>query len=190
MNKNLSAICLILILPVVSLYAQNKTTASTTKVSSPAAKTGKPQPQVKSPKPVETYKPKRDTAKARQAAKIGNKVHREIQSTRGTGNKGRISEMRLTEVKTKKGIRPDIISKSGRPFEIKPNTVSGYRKGRQQLKRQENVVGKRGGLFLYDPKTGKYKIKRTPYSEWQKRRQEIRKTQSPKVDNRRLKPRF
>ena len=46
--------------------------------------------------------------------------------------------------------KPDALTPSGRPIEYKPNTPSGIKQGRRQLKRYERVTGKKGRLLLYD----------------------------------------
>ncbi|WP_179957828.1 hypothetical protein [Exilibacterium tricleocarpae] len=45
---------------------------------------------------------------------------------------------------------PDALTPSGRPIEYKPNTPSGIKEGRRQLKRYERVTGKKGRLLTYD----------------------------------------
>jgi RHS repeat-associated protein len=50
-----------------------------------------------------------------------------------------------------KELRPDALTRSGRPIELKPNTPSGRRQGRAQLRRYEQATGKRGRVVYYDP---------------------------------------
>lgn len=45
---------------------------------------------------------------------------------------------------------PDALSSSGRLVELKPNTVSGRKQGRRQLKRYEQVTGRKGRVIYYD----------------------------------------
>ena len=49
-------------------------------------------------------------------------------------------------------MRPDAISPSGRPVELKPNTPSGRKQGAVQLKKYEKKLGKKGKVVYYDPK--------------------------------------
>lgn len=48
-------------------------------------------------------------------------------------------------------LRPDAISPSGRPVELKPNTPSGRRQGARQLKKYEEALGKKGRIVYYEP---------------------------------------
>ena len=45
---------------------------------------------------------------------------------------------------------PDALSPSGRPVELKPNTPSGRKAGQRQLRRYEEVTGKKGRVVYYD----------------------------------------
>ena len=53
---------------------------------------------------------------------------------------------------TGKTVRPDVVTKGGRPLELKPNTPSGRAKGRSQLPAQERATGKKGRVIYYEPK--------------------------------------
>lgn len=44
---------------------------------------------------------------------------------------------------------PDALSPGGRPVELKPKTPSGIKQGRRQLKRYEQVTGKKGRVVYY-----------------------------------------
>lgn len=41
----------------------------------------------------------------------------------------------------------------GRPVELKPNTPSGRRKGRYQIRKYKVFLGKNGRVIYYDPET-------------------------------------
>lgn len=148
-------------------------------------KTAPVKPRVEAPLKTNS-KPAKNMSEVREAAKVGIKRHQEIQSKLGTSKKGRISERaRMTDIKTRKQMRLDIYSKNGRAFEIKPNTISGRKKGKSQLRKYENATVKRGGLIFYEPKTGKYRIERTPYKEWRYRQKgEPRPTERPRERSR------
>ncbi|MCE9686259.1 RHS domain-containing protein [Shewanella sp. AS16] len=45
---------------------------------------------------------------------------------------------------------PDAITGDGRPIELKPDTPSGRKAGKRQLKKYEKALGKKGRLLLYD----------------------------------------
>jgi hypothetical protein len=47
-------------------------------------------------------------------------------------------------------LRPDAMTFSGRPVELKPNTPSGHRQGKTQTKKYEGATGKRGRVVYYD----------------------------------------
>ncbi len=58
-------------------------------------------------------------------------------------------EPTIVDPQSGKKYRPDAISPSGHPVELKPNTPSGRRRGEQQLKKYEEILQKRGRLILY-----------------------------------------
>lgn len=81
---------------------------------------------------------------------------------------GRRTEVRMSNIETKQGARPDAVTKSGRPVELKPDTASGRKAMENQLNRYENTMNKRGVGVYYDQNGGR-RIERTQYSEWRAR---------------------
>jgi hypothetical protein len=79
---------------------------------------------------------------------LGHDKHREFSEKAKA--KGWQVEPRLIDPKTGKTVKPDAVTKTGKPVELKPNTASGQRKGRQQLKGQERATGKKGRVVYYD----------------------------------------
>ncbi len=65
------------------------------------------------------------------------------------------SEPSLVDPKTGKTVKPDAVTPSGRPVELKPNTPSGRAKGASQIKGQERATGKKGRVVYYEPKKKK-----------------------------------
>lgn len=181
MNKTLLFLCL-LAGAVTSGYSQHRVgpaqggLARTAKESAPRqSRTESARPRAESAKPPSpTRRPTQDMAKLRETARNGVRQHQRIQGQLDRPEKGRVAESRMTEVKTRKRNHIDLYSKSGRPFEIKPDTASGRKKGRQQLKRYEAATGRRGSLILYEPQTGEYRFERTPYPTWKQRQTETR----------------
>lgn len=180
--KNKMFLMLIILGLTASVNSQNKGGISVKTNKSALPKPVKAQSTGLSPtkpakqkvEPIKSTKNKPDTNKARQLAQLGTKRHREIQSKIVTNKKGRQAEVRFSDSKTRKQMRADILTKSNRMFEIKPNTKSGRRqRSKNQLKKYEDASRKRGGMIYYEPQTGKYKFERTPYKEWMKRQQVI-----------------
>ncbi|WP_308425015.1 RHS repeat-associated core domain-containing protein, partial [Shewanella algicola] len=64
-------------------------------------------------------------------------------------DQGWVSKPRIVDANGRVHI-PDALTPSGRPIEYKPNTPSGIKAGRRQLKRYEQVTGKKGRLLTYD----------------------------------------
>jgi hypothetical protein len=62
------------------------------------------------------------------------------------------SEPSLKDPATGKTVKPDAVSKSGRPVELKPNTPSGRAAGRRQLTKYERATQKKGRVVYYDKK--------------------------------------
>ena len=58
----------------------------------------------------------------------------------------------MKDPQTGKTVRPDVVTKSGKPLELKPNTPTGRAKGRRQLPAQERATGKKGRVIYYEPK--------------------------------------
>ncbi|MCG7964041.1 MAG: hypothetical protein N0E54_15180, partial [Candidatus Thiodiazotropha taylori] len=64
-------------------------------------------------------------------------------------DQGWVSKPRIVDADGRVHI-PDARTPSGRPIEYKPNTPSGIKAGKRQLKRYEQVTGKKGRLLTYD----------------------------------------
>ncbi|WP_342316920.1 RHS repeat-associated core domain-containing protein [Lysobacter sp. FW306-1B-D06B] len=87
--------------------------------------------------------------KVRDAAANGRQKHREF-ADKVKAKEGWQSEpQHLVDPKTGKKVVPDALDRSGRPIELKPNTPSGRRAGRQQLDAYERATGKRGRVVYY-----------------------------------------
>ena len=54
------------------------------------------------------------------------------------------SEPSLTDPATGKTVKPDALTPSGHPVELKPNSPSGVKAGKSQMKKYERATGKRG----------------------------------------------
>lgn len=87
--------------------------------------------------------------KVKEAARRGREAHKEFAEK--VKDKGWQSEPRLVDPKTGKTVIPDAVTKSGRPVELKPNTKSGRRQGRRQIKKYERATGKKGRVVYYNP---------------------------------------
>jgi RHS repeat-associated protein len=59
------------------------------------------------------------------------------------------SEPSLTDPATGKTVKPDAVSRAGRPVELKPKTPSGQAAGRRQLPKYERATGKKGRVVYY-----------------------------------------
>lgn len=117
------------------------------------------------------------TEAARKYTKVGHEFDRKLkgQYTEGKSSvRGRNSKARLTDVKSRKQVRPDILTNQRRPFEIKPNSKSGVSRGKTQLKKYENATGRRGALIVYDRTTGKHQFKRTSLRKWEQRERSLK----------------
>jgi len=86
-------------------------------------------------------------------AKYGRKVHEDFKEAVAAKGGNWVPSPRLVDPTTGKVLIPDALSPSGRPVELKPNTPSGIRQGKRQLKKYEEVTGKKGRLVLYPPQT-------------------------------------
>jgi RHS repeat-associated protein len=62
------------------------------------------------------------------------------------------SEPSLKDPLTGKTVKPDAVTRGGRPVELKPKTPSGKAQGRRQLPAQERATGKKGRVVYYEPK--------------------------------------
>ena len=84
------------------------------------------------------------------AAARGRSAHDAFDAkVQAKSNQGWKSKPRITDADGRVHI-PDALTPSGRPIEYKPNTPSGIKAGRRQLKRYEQVTGKKGRLLTYD----------------------------------------
>jgi len=57
----------------------------------------------------------------------------------------------LIDPATGKNAIPDALTPSGRPVELKPNTPSGIKQGKRQIKKYERATGKKGKVVYYNP---------------------------------------
>jgi hypothetical protein len=89
-----------------------------------------------------------------EAAKEGREQHKDF-AEKVKAKPGWKSEPPVTDPKTGRKVKPDAVSRGGRPVELKPNTTSGRAKGRRQLPGQERATGKRGRVVYYEPKRKK-----------------------------------
>jgi RHS repeat-associated protein len=62
------------------------------------------------------------------------------------------SEPSLIDPATGKTVKPDAVSRAGRPVELKPRTPSGRAAGRSQLPKYERATGKSGRVVYYNKK--------------------------------------
>lgn len=91
--------------------------------------------------------------KVREAVQTGQKAHKEFGQK--AKDKGWTVEPTLKDPLTGKNVKPDAVTPSGRPVELKPNTASGKAKGATQLPKYERATGQKGRVVTYDP--SKYK---------------------------------
>jgi RHS repeat-associated protein len=85
------------------------------------------------------------------ATKAGREAHRKFaEKVRAKADQGWQSEPTI-KGPNDEVLRPDAITPSGRPVELKPNTPSGRRRGESQLKKYEEATGKKGRVVYYDP---------------------------------------
>jgi len=87
--------------------------------------------------------------KVREAAEKGREKHREF-AEKVSQKPGWKSETTITGPSGEK-LRPDAITPSGRPVELKPNTPSGRRQGAVQIEKYKNATGTNGRVVYYDP---------------------------------------
>jgi large repetitive protein len=89
--------------------------------------------------------------KVKNAAQKGRKAHQEC-ADKVKSKEGWESEPQYyTDPATGKKAVPDIVTPTGRPIELKPNTPSGRRQGARQIKKYERATGKKGRVIYYDP---------------------------------------
>ncbi|MBK7883705.1 MAG: hypothetical protein IPJ81_07815 [Chitinophagaceae bacterium] len=87
-------------------------------------------------------------SKVKEALEKGNKAHKEF--TEKAKAKGWTTPT-LKDPKTGKTVKPDAVTKDGKPIELKPNTRSGKTKGARQLPKYERATGQKGRVITYDP---------------------------------------
>jgi RHS repeat-associated protein len=91
------------------------------------------------------------TSAAREAAEIGRRAHKEFaRRVRAKQAQGWRPEPTIKKPGGKT-LRPDAISPSGRPVELKPDTPTGRARGSRQIKKYEEILGKKGRVVYYDP---------------------------------------
>ena len=83
------------------------------------------------------------------SAAKGREEHRKF-AERVTQKPGWQSEKTIIGPSGEK-LRPDAISPSGRPVELKPKTPSGINRGKQQIEKYEEATGKNGRVIYYEP---------------------------------------
>ena len=80
--------------------------------------------------------------------KLGREKHAEFFAKAKA--KGWQVEPRLTDPKTGKQVKPDTLTPTGRPVDLKPRTPSGRSRGKTQMKKYERSTGKKGRVVYYD----------------------------------------
>jgi hypothetical protein len=86
--------------------------------------------------------------KVRDAVNKGKQAHNDF-ADKVKQKPGWQSEPSLTDPATGKTVKPDAVTPSGRPVELKPNTSSGRSKGASQIKKYERATGKKGRVVYY-----------------------------------------
>ena len=89
--------------------------------------------------------------KVKAAAARGREAHKEFANKVKAKNGWQSEPQNLIDPVTGKKVIPDAVTPSGRPLELKPNTPSGRRQGRGQLRKYERATGKKGKVVYYDP---------------------------------------
>jgi RHS repeat-associated protein len=90
--------------------------------------------------------------KVRAAIERGKKAHDEFKKkVDAKKSQGWDSNPHIKDPDTGRYVIPDALTPSKRPVELKPNTPSGRRQGRKQLRKYERVTGKKGRVVYYDP---------------------------------------
>jgi RHS repeat-associated protein len=87
--------------------------------------------------------------KVAEAANAGKRAHADF--SKKAAAKGWTAEPNLTDPATGKTVRPDAVTPSGHPVELKPNTPSGRAKGARQLPKYVRATGNNGRVIYYDP---------------------------------------
>lgn len=93
--------------------------------------------------------PRLTIQEGKKLVELGKKAHADFKAK--VEAKGWKSEPTLTDPATGKKVKPDAVTLSGKPVELKPNTPSGVAKGKSQLKAQERATGEKGRVVTYDP---------------------------------------
>ena len=93
----------------------------------------------------------RSTTGETRAASSGRAEH-EAFKEKVKSKPGWQSEPTLVDPRTGKTVKPDALSPSGKPVELKPDTPTGRKAGRYQLKKYERAAGKKGRVVYYEPK--------------------------------------
>ncbi len=89
--------------------------------------------------------------KVSEAAKKGRETHEKFKEmVKQKESKGWNSKPSIRD-EAGKIHKPDALTPSGRPVELKPNTASGRAQGARQIKRYEEVYQKKGKVIYYEP---------------------------------------
>jgi hypothetical protein len=87
--------------------------------------------------------------KVKSAAARGREAHKEF-AEKVKQKPGWQSEKTITGPNGEK-LRPDALTPSGRPVELKPNTPSGRRQGAKQIQKYKEATGTNGRVIYYNP---------------------------------------
>jgi RHS repeat-associated protein len=79
--------------------------------------------------------------------KFANKIKEKAQNKPGWESE----PQDLVDPLTGRKVVPDAVTPSGRPLELKPDTLSGHKSGAQQLKKYERTLEKKGRVIYYGP---------------------------------------
>ena len=101
--------------------------------------------------------------KIKNAAKRGREEHKKLEEKvkakarklEGLGiepNRNWKSEERIYNKDRSKYIKPDVITPAGYILELKPKTVSGIKKGKEQLDKYKEFTPRKSRIIYYDPK--------------------------------------
>ena len=85
----------------------------------------------------------------REAVEKGKRAHGDF-AEKVKAKDGWKSEPRM-KTPDGKTVRPDAVTKGGKPVELKPNTPSGRAQGARQLPKYEQATGQKGRVVTYDP---------------------------------------
>ncbi|MCA1626166.1 MAG: hypothetical protein LC778_20715 [Acidobacteria bacterium] len=100
------------------------------------------------------------------AVRRGNKAHRQFadaikrRSSRNRNGKRWLSEVRVSDSHTRKSYRIDAVTPEGRPVELKPNSPSGIRRGKRQIRVYQELLGKKGRVVYYPANSRKSTVSR------------------------------